>query len=182
MNHIAVLWYSGQSALSRLIQFVTRSTFSHTAIMVDGVLYEALGTGIKRIEGKPARRRARQAVAHSYLPATDEDTRQVQSWLDAQVGHGYSVTGFILSGIQSLTGQSLIVSIPGEYICSGLVARALQIAGYLPDTEARLESPASLALQLNPTDLLWTDPHLPSATQLEREAARKTVVVGEGGE
>lgn len=168
MSSIVVLWYGGDSKLSRLIQTVTRSTLSHTAIMVDGVLYEALGRGIRRLDGLAARKRAEEAIAHTVLPAHRHDVGQVRAWLESQVGKGYSVIGFILAGIQTITGQSVVVSLPGEYICSGLAARALQLAGYLHDIEARLATPASLALLLGPEDLPYSD--------VEREAERRRVV------
>lgn len=154
MKHITVHWYAGGSILSRLIQGVTRSPYSHAAIGVGDRLYEALARGIVVREGRDKTRRVNDAVAMTVLPVAETDYRQVEAFLDQQTGHGYSILGFIAAGLMSLTGFSLVVAVPGEYICSGLVARAIQLAGYLPGDEARLESPASLADKLEPTATL----------------------------
>lgn len=181
MKTLVVLWYGGGSSLSRLIQWVTKSTFSHTAIMIDGVLYEALGRGVRRLEGVEAEQRAREAIAHVDLPVHKSDHQQVVRWLEYQVGKGYSVLGFLMAGVQTLTGNAVVISLVGEYICSGLVARALQLAGYLYDAEARLATPASLAVELDPSNIPYNKPDLPSMSELEDQAERQVVDIHEEG-
>lgn len=150
-----VLFYCGNTPLSRLIRWVTRSEYSHVAIMVNGVLYEAVGRGIRRLTRRQAWRRAREAAAFALVRASKDDEQQARDWLDARVEQGYSILGFLAAGVAALTGYRIrfVVALAGEQICSSLVAGALQCAGLLPDAEPRLETPASLARRLCPQPL-----------------------------
>jgi hypothetical protein len=174
-----VLWFRSQSKLSRLIRWVTRSPYSHVGIWVNNVLYEALGTGITRLDIPAVNPRLQEAIAFKHLDSDPEDIKQMQAWLDGQVGHGYSTLGFIAAGISTLTGYKYVISIKGEYICSGLVATALQIAGYLlqRDVDARLETPASLAVRLQP--IPFSGREMPETAMVEQAAAqRKGFLIG----
>lgn len=146
-----VLWYASQSKLGRLIKWVTRSDYTHVAIVINGALYEALGTGIVRLEGEPAAIRATQAAASCELFATPEDRAQAQRWIEARVANRYNYAGFIAAGIGTVTRWKIVIALDGRYICSGLVAQTIEIAGIWIEGETRLQTPESLAKQLRPT-------------------------------
>lgn len=147
-----VVWFRAQSKTSRLIRWVTRSPYSHVGLWINNTMYEALGSGIHKLELDATNERLKEAVAFKHLEVNELEKQQVVTWLDAQVGNGYSTLGFIAAGISTLSGYKYVISVKGEYICSGLVATALQIAGYLLQrgVDARLETPASLAVRLKP--------------------------------
>lgn len=151
-----VLWYQSKSVLSRLIRTVTRSPYSHVAIAIgtpEGpVVYEAIGRGIVKHEGEDAWRRINEAMTQKYMPVSDSDLDRVKFWLDYRVGRGYSKMGFVAAGVAAITGFKVVIAWENTYICSGLAATALQIAGYLPFSDTRLETPQSLAHKLEPND------------------------------
>lgn len=156
---IVILWFSAPSLLSRLIRWITRSPYSHVAIMLydldpsHSVLYEGLGRGVVKLEGDDCLRRFDEAVATKGLQADSKDLEQVRAWLDFQVGRSYSLTGLITSGLTSVGLPAPIVALNGEYVCSGLVATALSIAGHFnPRFDPRLETPGSLAVRLEAVD------------------------------
>jgi cell wall-associated NlpC family hydrolase len=170
-----LLFYQSKKPVSRFIRWVTRSPYSHVGIMVHGKMYEALNSGLVVTADIEARTRLRDAVAYRYVPSHDKwaETRAV-SWLNQRVGGGYSTLGFIAAGLGSLTGWKVVIALKGEYICSGLVASALQMCGYDFD-EPRLETPASLALLFTPRPMVGSEGNLPDDEQVERAARRVKV-------
>lgn len=167
-----LLFYKSNSLLSRLIRWVTRSPYSHVGVMAHGSVYEALARGLVRIDGKDASARLREATAYRSIPSLSNEfeLRAVQ-WLDKRVGGGYSIMGFLAAGLGALTGWRVVIALRGEYICSGLVASALQIAGHDFD-EPRLETPASLALRFEPRPMIGAEGNMPDDEQVERAAHR----------
>lgn len=167
-----LLFYQSKKPVSRLIRFITRSPYSHVGVMARGAIYEALAEGLVKVEGKEASTRLREAAAYRNVPAISPEfeLRAVQ-WLDRRVGGGYSILGFIAAGIGAVTGWRVVIALKGEYICSGLVASALQIAGYDFD-EPRLETPASLALLFTPRPMIGAEGNMPDDEQVERAAHR----------
>lgn len=141
---VTIYWFSSGSWLGRLIRRVTKSRFSHNAVMVDGTLYEALGSGIRKLEGRDARRRAAEAVDAISLYLLPGERMRMRAFLDRHVANGYSFAGFVAAGIDAITGWKLIIALDGQYICSGYVAAALVRAGYDPPEDPRLMSPEDL--------------------------------------
>lgn len=156
MKKISVLWYEGNSLISHVVKRVTGSPFSHVAIQVGDVVYESARGGVKAHRGDDAVAKRLDAEMIIELPVGDADERQMRFWLENRVGNGYSVLGFIAAGLAKITGYGLIVSFPGQYICSGLVATALQIGGYLPLVDPLIETPASIYDQLSGEEVAWT--------------------------
>ena len=149
-----LLWYQSSSFLSRFIRFITRSPYSHVAIQVNSILYEALGRGITaHTSDQNYDGRMEDAVAYQLVNIEEKDRKEVVRFLTNQIGHRYSFSGFIFAGLASLTGYRLVVAVGGEYICSGLVATALLIAGEDIE-EPRTETPASLAMRYKPITLV----------------------------
>lgn len=150
-----VLFYKPTDWVGRLIVAGTGSPYSHVAIMINGEVWEADGSHITGHFGKDAYRRVAEADAFAVVAVSPEDAEQVLRWLRHQAGqHRYSKIGFLMAGITTFFPRlAFVATRPNEYICSGLVAQALQIAGKLPDAEARLETPASLARRLRPMEV-----------------------------
>lgn len=141
---IKVLFYSSESWLSRLIQHVTGSDYSHVAVMLNSNLYEALGHGVTRREGDEAHARARHAKATIKLPVEMPDYFQALGFLDRQVPAGYSKLGFLAAGIAKLTGWRVVISVGNRWICSGVASAALARAGYEPPRRPELMTPADM--------------------------------------
>lgn len=80
-----------------------------------------------------------------HIEASDEDRQQINKFVDWAVGKKYGLLTDISLAIWSLFGGKFDVSIDGEMICSGLVARALERAGYIFDRDSTRETPADLA-------------------------------------
>lgn len=174
---VTTLWYSSNSWLSRVIKWVTGSSYSHVAVMASGaiyvgargdddVLYEALGSGIVKRHNIIALKRATEAAA---VYVEDVDATLVRNgllFLDAKVKRvdhpyaywwdklldpfrdKYSVTGFIAAGVGRLTGWRWKIALDGEYICSGLAARFLEFCGHSFRHDAETMTPADLADEL----------------------------------
>jgi len=143
---IRVLWYHDRSFLDRVIQVVSRSPYNHVAIQVDGVVYESAAHGVVVYALGAASAVAERAAMTADVDLVPDDARRLRKFLDHEIGHAYSVTGLICAGLALATGYRLIVARDGEFICSGLVASALAAAGWEFDTDPRLQTPASLAL------------------------------------
>lgn len=153
MRRITILWYSNRGVISRVVRRVTRSRYSHVAIAVNGSFFEANGRGIQRYDGERAKQEIAKACTALELEVDEKDYQQVLRWLNYRVGRNYSIIGFVAAGLSALIPRlAFVVSLPHEYVCSGLVASALQLAGYLEYVEPRLETPASLADRLGPHD------------------------------
>lgn len=160
---LTILWYGNSSLLSRAIRFVTRSRFSHVAVMLDDVLYEALGSGIVRRNGNDAYRRKMQALARYELHGSLDDKRRARRFLEfhtkrhvspsttlveriiAPFTSNYSVLGFLAAGVDRLTGWRLVIAVDGEYICSGYAARAAELFGASFEHDPRTMDPEELA-------------------------------------
>lgn len=167
-----LLFYKSHGPLSRFIRWVTRSPYSHVGVMAHGSVYEALSRGLVRIDAPDSKDRLREAVAYRYVPSlSPEFEKRAVKWLDQQVGGGYSILGFIAAGIGAVTGWKVVIALRGEYICSGLVASALQMCGYDFD-EPRLETPASLALTFEPRAMIGQEGNLPDDEQVEKASHR----------
>lgn len=145
---LMVLWYRSDGPLSRLIRWVTRSPYSHVAILVGGCLYEALGSGVVKREGAAVQARIREAAAGKVIRCSRRDAQQVQTWLEAHVASRYSILGFLSAGIGALTGHRILIKLDGRYICSELAAQALIIAGIFLPHDAGTITPADLATAL----------------------------------
>ena len=145
---------------------MTKSSFTHTAIYVDGVLYEALGNGVNRRTGDAARNRALGAVAYVTVNVdhtlqkrgvlVTSDYAEMVNFLETETRDAYSVTQLITDGIAILTGHRWIIAANGCWTCSGLVAAALTAARVpiQPDKgwdDPATFSPADLAAVLHPT-------------------------------
>lgn len=169
---VTVLFYTGNSLLERAIKWFTRSVYTHTAILVDGVLYEALAHGVLRRTGNDAAQRAAQAIAYAVVPVSTTP-RALESgyrgtvtptsrladmvrFLNWETTDPYSVTQLLADGIAILTGHRWIIAADGTWTCSGLVAAALTTGGVdiqRPGTQwldPDLFSPADLADVLRP--------------------------------
>jgi cell wall-associated NlpC family hydrolase len=101
-----------------------------------------------RHTGEDAQARASAAIGWFPIKATPEEADKVHVFMESNVGHGYSVAGFIAAGLERLTNDGLIVALDGQYICSGFVATALTLCGYTFPRDPRLMTPEELAESL----------------------------------
>lgn len=144
----------GKNWISWLIRFVQAVRFrgddrifafwNHAAIVVteEGDLVEALGKGV--------------AFTHisKYTPkeyilvrieASEEDRIQAAKFAFSCLGSKYGLLNFLSIGFCLLTGAKIIAGIDGTYICSALVARALERTDARFDKSPIRISPADLA-------------------------------------
>ena len=150
---VIVLFYGGSSWLSRVIQRLTRSPYSHAAIYLQtsGRLYEALGRGIILRVGHEAHERAGKAKASVVVTVNETDYRQMRAFLDRRVNDRYAFLNFVAAGINTLFPRlPLVMSDGRKYICSGLVAEAL-CKGDFDFDEPALMTPGDLARELGVT-------------------------------
>lgn len=152
---VVVLFYGGTSWLSRLIQKVTGSPFSHVAIYLQssGRLYEALGNGIVLRRGAEAEEREKQAKAWAVTFTAEMDYLQMRAFLDRRVNDKYAFINFLAAGINTLFPRLPLVRSSGRrYICSGLVAEAL-CKGVFDFDNPELMTPGDLAQVLGVRDV-----------------------------
>ena len=152
---VVVLFYGGSSWLSRVIQTVTRSPYSHAAVYLhpSGRLYEALGRGIILRTGHEAHERAGKAKASAVVFVNETDYRQMRAFLNRRVNDKYAFLNFIAAGLNTLLPHLPLVTSDGRrYICSGLVAEALCKADFDFD-EPSLMTPGDLARELGVKDV-----------------------------
>lgn len=124
--------------------------WSHTALVVgrDGSLVEAEVMGVTR---NPVSR-YRSDEYHLVRLGPDfpaEGRDQAIRYATSQVGQAFGFLDMLGAGIYLLFGWPLRLRRANHQICSGLVVRALQAGGLVPEMDPFLALPADLAQQFD---------------------------------
>ena len=120
--------------------------WTHAALIVDrtGSLIEAVGTGVRRWHLDRYRDDDYVVVRiHTSEENRDEVVRFAE-WALSR-GASYSRLSTVSIGLSMLTGSRLMFHIDGQFVCSGLVARALERTGSIFDRDSAHIAPADLA-------------------------------------
>jgi hypothetical protein len=120
--------------------------WSHSAMIVelDGALVEAEVTGVR--QNPISRYRADEY--HLVRLGTDfssEARARAVAYSKAQVGQGFGFLDMFGASLYLLLGWRVRLARRGHEICSGLVVRALQAGGLVPQLDPLLTLPADLA-------------------------------------
>ena len=124
--------------------------WSHTALVVDkdGSLVEAEITGVRQ----DAISRYRDNEYHLVRLGPEfaaQDRRAAVTYSKDQVGQGFGFLDMFGAGVYLLVGWPVRLTRRGHEICSGLVVRALQAGGQVPQLDPLLTLPADLAKLYN---------------------------------
>jgi uncharacterized protein YycO len=144
------------NAMAGLISFGEKRRFrradgvyahwSHCALVVgkDGALVEAESTGVRR---SPVSRYKDDEYHLVRLgPAFPLDGRdRAVEYAEAQVGQAFGYLALVGAALFLLFGLPLRLMRGNHQICSGLVVRALQRGGLMPEADPSLMLPADLA-------------------------------------
>jgi uncharacterized protein YycO len=120
--------------------------WSHSALIVevDGTLVEAEISGVRR--NPIARYRADEyhlvRLGSVFSP---EGRARAVDYANTQVGQGFGFLDMFGASVYLLVGWPLRLVRSGHEICSGLVVRALQAGGLVPELDPVLTLPADLA-------------------------------------
>jgi hypothetical protein len=120
--------------------------WTHAALIVDrdGSLIEAVGTGVRRWHLDRYRSDDYVVVRlHTSEENRDEVVRFAE-WALCK-GSSYSRLSTVSIALSMLTGSKLTFFIDGQFVCSGLVARALERTGSIFDRDSAHIAPADLA-------------------------------------
>ena len=120
--------------------------WTHAALIVDrdGSLIEAVGTGVRRWHLDRYRSDDYVVVRlHTSEENRDEVVRFAEWAL--RRGSSYSRLSTVSIALSMLTGSKLTFFIDGQFVCSGLVARALERTGSIFDRDSAHIAPADLA-------------------------------------
>jgi uncharacterized protein YycO len=120
--------------------------WSHTALVVDetGSLVEAEVTGVR--QNPISRYRAGEYHLVRLGPEFSSEGRAAAvANAMQQVGQGFGFLDMFGAGLYLLFGWPVRLVRRGHEICSGLVVRALQAGGLVPDLDPLLTLPADLA-------------------------------------
>jgi hypothetical protein len=144
-NLIAGLISQAQKRRFRGIESVY-AHWSHSAMIVgqDGALVEAEVLGVRQ---NPISR-YREDEYHLVRLGADfsaEGREQAVAYSKAQVGQGFGFLDMFGAGLYLLFGWRVRLARRGHEICSGLVVRALQAGGLVPQLDPLLTLPADLA-------------------------------------
>jgi hypothetical protein len=147
---------AGTHPNSRLIRFGQRLRirgsdrryvkWTHAALIVDrdGALIEAVGGGVRRWHLDRYRDDDYVVVRiHTSEENRDEVVRFAEWALQQKCR--YSRLQTVSMGLSMLTGSKLTFFIDGQFVCSGLVARALERTGSIFDRDSAHMAPADLA-------------------------------------
>ena len=146
----------GNTFFSKLIRFGQKISFwganriytrwSHAALIVseDGELIEAVGAGVKRSHINEYAPTEYHLVNLNSL-AHDNDREQVCAFAETTIGQPYGILTCFSIAIGLLTGCRLTFGFDGQYVCSGLVARALERTSAIFDRSPSHILPADLA-------------------------------------
>jgi len=127
---VIVMFFSGSDPFARIVQLVTRSKINHVGIAIEGVYYEATRKGVvHQVLDAPVPLYTRQ------LPDAD----LVQRFLNRQVGKQYGVLELVSCWLSAILG--IVFYEKDTWICSSLVAAALQEGGVYCPKDPRLMTP-----------------------------------------
>ncbi len=120
--------------------------WSHSALIVatDGTLVEAETSGVRR---NPISR-YRKDEYHLVRLGSDfsaEGRARAVAFANEQVGQGFGFLDMFGASVYLLFGWPLRLVRSGHEICSGLVVRALQAGGIVPQLDPALTLPADFA-------------------------------------
>jgi len=145
----------GKAWTSAVIRFGQRLRFwkrgdrrythwNHVAVFVDeeGQIVEALGHGVRERNIADYQGTERHVVR---LSASDEDREQMVAFACHSIDEEYGYVSIASIGLSLLTGGKLIFGVAGQKICSSLVARTLERAGFVFTFEPSHAMPADLA-------------------------------------
>jgi hypothetical protein len=120
--------------------------WSHTALVVetDGALVEAEITGVRQNPISRYRAYEYHLVRLGSDFSSEGRTRAVV-YAKAQVGQGFGFLEMFGATLYLLFGWPVRLVRRGHEICSGLVVRALQAGGLVPELDPLLTLPADLA-------------------------------------
>lgn len=120
------------------------SRWNHAAFVVGptGELVEALGKGISGTNIEKYREVEYTIVRPLYGP---DDISQAVRFALWSLGHEYGFLTLVGLGLWTVFGGRFDVSLDGTQICSGLVARCLERAGYIFERDPSRVTPADLA-------------------------------------
>ncbi len=131
--------------------------WAHAALIVDGdgLLIEAVGKGVRKF---PLDRYNDRDYQLFRINASDEDREQAVAFarwaLDNHARYGR--LAIVSIALSMLTGGRLTFFIDGQFVCSGLVASALERAGSIFNRNAANVTAADLAKYFDPAQR----PHL----------------------
>lgn len=125
--------------------------WSHAALIVDsaGGLIEAVGKGVRKASLDDYLNRPYRIYR---IKASDEDREQVVAFARwaLQEHAKYGPLTIVSIALSMLTGSKLRFSVDGQFVCSGLVASALQRTGSIFNRSATHIAPADLAKYFDP--------------------------------
>lgn len=156
-----ILLYQGSRFVSRLIQWGTKSPYSHVAVVVDPEIYLGIESNTGSEAGVRALdlRKLEEGVVDIFRvkPEFSFEGREVISFLVARLGAKYDYGGVAglgvmklasaLTGFKTLTGYNRFQR-ERDYFCSELVYEAFTAGGLdiVPQIgEAEITSPADIA-------------------------------------
>ena len=148
-NPIAQLISVGEKRRFRGTE-VVYAHWTHCALIVgtDGTLVEAESEGVMR--SPIARYKADEyhlvRLGSEFAP---EARQRSVAYAEAQVGKAFGYLTLLGAALFLLTGAPFRLMRQDHQICSGLVVRALQAGGLVPDLDPDLTLPADLAKVFN---------------------------------
>lgn len=147
---------AGRHVNSRLIRFGQRLRihgadrvyvkWTHAALIVDadGTLIEAVGAGVRRWH---IDRYVDDEYVVVHLETSEENRDEAVGFAEWALRSRarYSRLSTVSTALSMLTGSKLTFFIDGQFVCSGLVAGALERTGVIFDRGAASIAPADLA-------------------------------------
>lgn len=142
---IKIYLFKNTNILSKLICWQTRSPYSHAAISVDGVAYESVRTGVKRLS-ETSMLEHYSGIEYDIFefvnPPNSIKESEVQNFLGKQVGKSYDISMII----RFLTRDQETRKSKEKWFCSELVyAAASKVTPLLNGVEPWMASPAMIS-------------------------------------
>jgi hypothetical protein len=120
--------------------------WSHAALIADseGTLIEAVGRGVREY---PIARYDEKNYLVVRIVASPENRAEIVAFARwaLEKGARYNLLATVSIGLSMLTGSKLAFFIEGRFVCSSLVARALERSGRIFDRDPAHIAPADLA-------------------------------------
>jgi hypothetical protein len=149
--------------------------WTHAALIVDadGTLIEAVGHGVREYSLKNYEHEEYLVVR---IVADPDDRAEMVDFARAALNKPYNRLATVSIGLSMLTGSKLTFFVDGQFVCSGLVARALERTGRIFDRDPANIAPADLAKYYRAGEVQAGEPAAAAPLSTERTSSARDLM------
>lgn len=139
-----IILVHGAGPIDTLVEIVTRSPWSHVAMVADpGENLAIEAQAFKAVQYRPVSAFKNQSIIMRIHDLTDEQREKIVEYAKKQIGKPYDYKAILEELERFEFGKAIEPEEPGRFICSSLIAAAYKSAG-IDLTDCPLAAPDDL--------------------------------------